>query len=381
MTTRSTVGAFLVAVLVLVVAVLLLGQFLGQPILLSYVETGSMEPTLEPGEGFVAIPAEIAGPIEEGDIVTFEARALHGGGLITHRVVERTEHGYITKGDANPSTDQAGQEPHVTDGQIVAKALQIDGEVVAIPHLGTAAVGTQSVIETSQVRLAGLLGTSVVLGTQGLAYLLFTCGVGFLVIDTLLRRNKRIRDGRQRTRARKHVYSFGTIVLAFALLIALVALGTMVVASSTHEYGVVSASFESERANVIPAGETEAQNLTLQSDGVVPMVSIVEPASDGVVVNPREHVLTHGSESNVTLSLSAPPETGFYLRSVVEYRYFAVLPPSVISALHSIHPWLALSGVTAVLVVAFTLPSALLIGTNGRIRVRERTRKTESDFL
>jgi hypothetical protein len=36
---------------------------------LTYVETGSMEPTLEPGDGFVAIPAELAGPIDEGDVI------------------------------------------------------------------------------------------------------------------------------------------------------------------------------------------------------------------------------------------------------------------------------------------------------------------------
>jgi len=30
-----------------------------------------MAPTLEPGDGFVAVPAELAGPVEEGDVVTF----------------------------------------------------------------------------------------------------------------------------------------------------------------------------------------------------------------------------------------------------------------------------------------------------------------------
>ncbi len=381
MTAISAGNATLIVLLLVVVAVLIAGSILGQPVLLSYVETESMEPTLEPGDGFVAIPAEVAGPVEEGDVVTFEAQQLHGGGLTTHRVVGTTEHGYVTKGDANPVTDQSGNEPHVTDGQIVAKALQIDGRVVVIPHLGTGVVGVQSALETAQFQLARLLGTTAVLGTQGLAYVLFAFGVSFLVVSSLLERGTRTRAGRSRTRSRKDVYDVGAVVIAFALLVAVATVGTMVVASGSHEYGIVSAEFDSDRPDVIPTGETERLDYTLHSGGVLPMVTVVEPASEGIEVEPREHHLTHNGTSNVTLSITAPPETGYYLRSVSEYRYFAVLPPSIVVALHGMHPWLAIGAVTAVVVGAFTLPLVLLIGTDGRIRVRERRRKSKSGLL
>ncbi|RLM60020.1 S26 family signal peptidase, partial [Halorubrum sp. Atlit-26R] len=55
---------------------MLVGQQLGQPIVLGFVLTGSMnaEPAnMAPGDGFVAVPPSIAGDIEEGDVVTFEA--------------------------------------------------------------------------------------------------------------------------------------------------------------------------------------------------------------------------------------------------------------------------------------------------------------------
>lgn len=381
MTLRSAVGSVLMVALLLVVAVLFVGQFLGQPILLSYVETDSMEPTLEPGDGFVAIPAEIAGPIEEGDVVTFEAQQLHGGGMTTHRVVGATEHGYVTRGDANPVTDQDGPEPYVTDGQIAAKALQVNGAVVVIPHLGTAAMGIQSVLESVQFRLAGLLGTSAVLGIQGLAYLLFAFGVGVLAISSLLDRGKRTRSDRSRSRSRKGVYRVGAIVLAFALLIGVTTAGTMAFASGTHEYGIVSSEFDSDRPTVIPSGETDRLDVTLGNGGILPVIAIVESRSEGVEVDSREHHLDRGETANVTLSITAPPETGYYLRSIGEYRYFAVLPSSLIVSLHAIHPWVALGAVTAVVVVAFTLPLVLLVGTRGRIRARDRKRKTNSRLL
>jgi signal peptidase I len=49
------------------------GHLLGVPVALSYVETGSMEPTIGTGDGFVAILAAVSGPIEEGDVVVFDA--------------------------------------------------------------------------------------------------------------------------------------------------------------------------------------------------------------------------------------------------------------------------------------------------------------------
>jgi signal peptidase I len=88
-----------------VVLLFVLGQLPGQPILLSYVATGSMEPTMDAGDGFVAVPSAVTGPPSEGDVVVFDARELHDGGLTTHRVVDETDEGDVTKGDANPFTD------------------------------------------------------------------------------------------------------------------------------------------------------------------------------------------------------------------------------------------------------------------------------------
>jgi len=366
--------------IVVLVAALVLGQALGTPILLSYVETGSMEPTIEEGDGFVAIPAEIAGPVEEGDVITFDAQELHGGGLTTHRVVDVTDDGYVTQGDANPFTDQSSDEPHVTDGQVVAVAWQVDGQVVTIPHLGTAVEAIRGALESVQMTLVTTLGIGALAGTQGLVVTLL--GLGAIVYGIALWRESGGPKSRSRSRqrSRKHVYDARGIVLGFALLLGVVTLATMLAMSGSTEMGIVSAEFDSDRPDVIPQGETETQPYELTNGGFLPVVSVIEPTSGGVDVEPRQAYLGHNESVNATLSLSAPEETGYYLRSLSTYHYFALLPPPVIASLHAIHPWVAMSAVTAVVVSLFLLPVALVVGT-GTIRTRERRRKARGGLF
>lgn len=368
---RTVLGVAGVTVLVLLLA----GNVLGQPVLLSYVETGSMEPTMEAGDGFVAVPAAVAGPVQPGDVVVFEADTLNGGGLTTHRVVDETPHGYVTRGDANPFTDQAGGEPHVTEGQVVAVALRVDGEVVTVPHLGTAVMTVRGTTGDARSRLEGHLGTDAPFGANGPATLLLVAGVGVLLFDWATGGGRRPDRDRSWSRFRGGGYDAGRLVVLFALLVGVFAVGTMATTSGTYDQGIVSAEYESDRADVIPTGETTSANVTLSNGGVIPMVTVVEPASDGVDVDPDRRYLGPRESGNVTLSVTAPPETGYYLRSVEEYRYFAVLPGEVLLALHGVHPWLAGSAATMVVVVGFTLPLVLVVGVDGRIRVRERTRE------
>jgi len=143
---------------------------------------------LSPGDGFIAIPAPIAGGIGVGDVVTFDAQEIEGGGLTTHRVVEETERGYVTRGDNNPFTDQDGGEPVVQEADIVAKALTVGGGVVVIPHLGTVAMGFQSALDSVQTWLAVTFGVRSLQGTQGLAYIFFGLSAVAYAVDWYLDR-------------------------------------------------------------------------------------------------------------------------------------------------------------------------------------------------
>jgi signal peptidase len=358
----------------LAVGSLVAGQLLGFPVLLGFVETGSMAPTLDPGDGFVAVPAALAGPVEPGDVVTFRAEELHGGGLTTHRVVRETDRGYVTRGDANPFADQDGAEPPVKDAQVVAVALQVGGSVVVIPELGTAVGAVRELLAAVQRTLAGALGTRSLLGPTGLGYLVAGVAGGLYVLDVLVgsgagagRERSRGRDrGREGTGADVRV-----VLAAFALLLVAGATAAMVVPAGTQEYGLVSAEFDSERPTVVRAGETGTLPYVVGNGGSLPVVAYVEPASEGVAVEPRRLRVPPGGTARATVALRAPPETGYYRRFVAEHRYLAVLPAPLLDALYRLHPWAPLVAVDAVLGVGLYCLGRALVGS-GRVRRRRR---------
>jgi len=352
---------------------LLLGQVLGQPVLLSFVETGSMEPAMDAGDGFVAVPAPIAGDVGVGDVVIYDAERIEGGGYVTHRVVGETDRGYVTRGDANPFTDQDSNEPPVRDAQVVAKALQVGGTVVTIPHLGTATMAFQSSLERVQHLLASLFGSRIFLGAEGIGFLIFGVSIIAYVVDVLVTGPSSDRD-RTRSRTRHRGRSKRVILGGLALLIVTAATAAMIVPAGTQQYGIISAEFDSERPDIIRTGESEDLTYATQNTGFVPVYVYLEALSDGVDVQPRRHYVGSQSEATATVTLDAPPETGYYREFVKQYRYLAVLPGPIIHSLHETHPWVAIGAIDAFLGGGFYALGALLFGHRGRVRLRGQSR-------
>ena len=352
----------------LVVFSFVLGAVLGQPIFLSYVTSGSMQPTIDTGDGFVAVPSAVAGPITEGDVVVFRAEEVNDGKLTTHRVVGETERGLITKGDNSQFTDQANDEPPVKRTQIVAVAWQPGGAVLAIPGVGLLVSGSQSVLTSIQRQLATILGTGSVLGIQGLAYLLVALSFLAYAADLVWRNGKKERT---RETSRNPGTNARLVVAVFAGALVLAATVTMVAPSGPQEFGVVSAEFDSSGIRVIETGTTESATYTLGNGGMIPMVTYFEPTTDRIDIRPREVVIPGQSAVNATLTLSAPPETGYYRQYVVEHRYLLLLPQSTIRSLYEVHPWLPILAIDALLGIPFYLTGVFLMGT-GRFRSRSR---------
>lgn len=364
------------ATIVVVVLALIAGQALGQPLLFSFVTTNSMAGTIDPGEGFVALPPELTGELGEGDVVIFEAEEIQGGGLTTHRIVGETERGFLTRGDNNPFTDQDGGEPPVQRAEIAAVAWQPGGSVVTIPGLGTAVTAVQSGLEALQFRLAQLLGTRALLGVEGLAYLLLGLSILLYLLDVALADDR----GRDRTRSRDTGTSSRRLVAGLALLIVAGATAAMVGPAGAESFGIVSAEFDSDAPDVIRQGTTETIPYRVTNGGLVPTTVYLSPASDGVAVDTERLGLAGRSSANVSVSLTAPPETGFYQLYLEQHRYIEVLPPPVIDALYRYHPWLPIVAIDAVLGVPFYLLGVRTIGA-GRLRGRDDDRPGRLDRL
>lgn len=83
--------------LVFVVNVVLIAAFLVSPYKVLVVRSDSMEPALKVGSIVIAERLGDAASLRVGDIVTYKNPAVPF--TITHRIIEVTEEGFVTKGD------------------------------------------------------------------------------------------------------------------------------------------------------------------------------------------------------------------------------------------------------------------------------------------
>ncbi|MGB9930271.1 signal peptidase I [Haloarcula amylolytica] len=350
------------------VLTLIVGALVGQPVLLSFVVSGSMSPTIQEGDGFVAIPEQVAGDIEQGDVIVFQSQEIRGGELTTHRVVGETESGYITRGDANPFTDQDGAEPPVTESQIVAVAWQPGGQVVTIPNLGTAILAGRVVVTNILTAVTTVLGVeqaaeswqagSVMLVS---GVILFAISIGSGIVSGSSRERERSRG--QDTFDPRYAALFLTAIIIVPANIAMVA------PSSTHQ---IPAGEIATGNNIAPGDPVEATLVANNEDALVTML-VVFNASGRTTIENRWLDVPGGETDSTALYAPAPPRGEQKVVTVSEYRYIVLLPPTVIIAMHDIHPLVALGVINAALTVAVLAFVIGLLGTSKR-RVRDTDR-------
>lgn len=101
---RLIIAAVLcILVLCVIATILMSGRRSGQlPSFFGYTQAVVLSPSMEPEirvNDLVVIHRE--NDYQVDDVVTF----AEDGGLVTHRIIEVTEGGYVTQGDANPAPD------------------------------------------------------------------------------------------------------------------------------------------------------------------------------------------------------------------------------------------------------------------------------------
>lgn len=129
-----TIGVVALGVVVIATA--------GLPVPVGVVTSGSMEPVLSEGDIYLALPPVLLGGASVDDIAIF-----HGeDGWVVHRLVDRTEHGFITAGDANVFVDQADGAPPIPASAVEGIVPFVLGRPVALPHLGIAPTHWQALI-------------------------------------------------------------------------------------------------------------------------------------------------------------------------------------------------------------------------------------------
>jgi len=349
------------------------GALIGQPILFSFVTSGSMSPTIQEGDGFVVVPSQLAGDIGEGDVIVFEAKEIQGGGLTTHRIVEETEAGYITRGDANPFTDQDGGEPPVTTDQIVAVALQPGGDVVTIPYLGTVVLGSRVVTSNVLTAITSVLGIEDIDESRQAGTVLLVSGISLFVLSLV--NGIRTRTTRERTRSRgRETIDPRYAALFFIAIVLVPANAAMVLPNTTHQ---VSVGKLAETGDIEPGENVDVTLSASNEDALVTMLVVFDPPDEGTVNDPWLDI-PGGEVASTQMVAPAPPAGENRVITVSERRYIVVLPPTVIVSLDERHPLLAIAIINIVLTFGIL---TVVLGLLGVRKQRVRTADRDLSFL
>lgn len=297
------------------------------PVQFAYVYSDSMEPTIGQSDGFVLVPA---GEVTTGDVVTF--RSTERDAYVTHRVVGRTESGFTTKGDNNPTTDQAAGYATVRRDDITGKVLTVSGTPVVVPGFGHAV----RFIESHRPLVIGLLGIVLI--------------AGFL-------------HGRTPTRPSRSVHRVRGLLWPIFAVALVSAVGFQAAGGVTEQLTYVAVESQVGGANTITVGEPKTDSVAVERS-TLPLTTEVIGA-EGMTVTSETR-----NDSTITASLRVPPptRTGVVTTEVHVRRYVTVLPPAVIRRLHALHPLLA-AAVTAALAMS---PIALvtLLTVDGKRPIR-----------
>lgn len=314
--------------IVLVIAVVLVAGP-GLPVQPTHATSNSMAPAIEQGDIYFVLESD---DIEAGDIAMFYSSQR--GDYTTHRVVESTEAGFITKGDNNPSADQEAGYPPVKDSAVVGKVIEFGGEPITIG-------GARPLISFIQANPMAFIGLAAVL----------LLGPELLAIRTGAVRPER------------------DVIFARDLILPLFALGAFIGfvlilwGASTHSLSWVALGEVTGADHTIPTGE--ATTATVLVETYTPPLTTVIVEADGVTVLDQT---VRGSTIELDVRVPAVESAGPYWTEVHVYPYPATLPAPLLEWLHSIHWFIAAAGsMVPVFGVAGLLYGVTL---DGRMRLR-----------
>ena len=291
-----------VAVVVVLLLALLVLAPSASPLRVGYVTSDSMAPTLSPADGYLAVPA---GDVSTGDVVVYWSPIR--GEYVTHRVVEETDGGFVTKGDNNEETDQSTGYPPVSRSAVVGEVLTVGGDPLVIPNLG-------SVVPTIR------------------RYRLAAFGLLLLAAAALF---VRMRQGSNARRPGRTVLRVGDVVEPLLVVGVVTFVAVTPLGAASYQLTYV-ATVDSTGEYTIPVGESTVRNITITADENPATTRVIR--AEGMTVTDR---VENGTTTDLTVSIPPPEAAGAKTMSVRVYPYPSVLPRPVLEDLHDVHPALA----------------------------------------
>lgn len=313
------------------VAIFALGSIAagGSPVHISYVESESMEPTINVGDGYIL---HSVGTVQDGDIITFWSDDRNQ--YVTHRIVADTNDGYITQGDNNPSTDQAGGHPPIQDEDVLGQVVSIGSTPIVIPYLGIASTTIQS-NPMAAVALAVIA----------------------LAAASLWRHSTTARPDRTVLQIRDIMQVLFVVGLCIGSL-------SMYIGGTSVTAPYMATSEPADEPYKVSTDEPTSDVVSITVDEP-PFVTTVATSEDVHVLNASQNE----TELAVDVEIPPPNEPGYIEPSLAVHSYPSVLPRGSLHRLQSFHPLTAAAISMSVLLSIPYLASTLVI--DGRTPVRE----------
>lgn len=304
---------------------LLLGSTTGvyTPFIFAYATSDSMEPSIPRGALYVVYESN---DITDEDIIMF--RSDYREAYVTHRVIDERDEGYITKGDNNPSTDQRGGAPPVTDRAVVGKVLTVADIPIVIPGAGFWASLIAEFRVIILTGLAGLLTWSLTRGKTGAKTERFVT-IGDVIRPLLV------------------IAIFTTVTVM--LLVSATTTINFYASNNLEDDSPLLVSLSEETTTTVPVSVTSSFEYTYRFATV-----------DGATLEDLS-VGESPEEALVTMTVPGYDRPGIVSATVQIYHYPRVLPRNVVGALHIIHPALAASAVAVVSFIPVYLLYRLLL--------------------
>lgn len=354
-------------------------QFMGQAWGWTMVSGTSMQPTLEHGDFTFIVPyfAGKSGSPQVGNIIAFEDSMGH---KVVHRIVDTTEQGYITKGDATPDTDQEGGQPPVTLARIHGTTLSLGSQVIRIPVLGSLALR----VVTSEIRLPLIIGILSLVAVLLVFY--FRGGQ---------RRRPRLRPKLRPGGGLKGFYLRHKTVVKYSgitVIGALILMSAMVRMSSTMDfcYGVSQARESQPMVTsggvsfgIIPIGSEQSRDLQVTGNFPVTMMAIFVDQDDALTFAQNPAVVPPRGDIEVGAVVTAKSDSiGIHTTPVTMLVLPPVLPGRTLYQLAQYHQLLAMFATSVVLMLALTIPAGFAehwLGKETRARMIRRLRQRRQE--
>jgi len=323
----------IVSFTILIVGSIILSHFSGDPVFVSYTMSDSMEPTIGSGDMFFIVPQQLHTPVKN-DILIF--KNPENGLFIVHRIIDKSEEGYITKGDNSIFFDQQADTPVIKDSDVIGTVLSPLGRNIIIPNAGKMLSNISFAVNQWYLYMVAAL-------------ILF----GSLSFRKSSRFRKRVKP---QIKIRHVLVVCTVIVIIWSTLM-------LVLSAQNYKNTYVTNNRPFDESEIAP-GQTFEDTYIIKSIGFFPTIVFISPDSDNLELDTDKVQLSWGDTYEGKMTIKAPESSGRFITEINTQSYPLFMPSDVIESLYKIHMAMPIIIIEMILLMPLFIYYALFCNGN-----------------